>query len=933
MACAGQLDLDRLNTRLNDASLFEFVQADQNVSDPQRILQRSDWRPLEQEVPAFGRLEGALWLKTYIYSNTRQHALSLLELDYSLMDEIDVFILQPDKPITHYQTGSMRDFNSRPVPVRNFVFPLPTLNKSSATVLIRLKNQTYIQAPLTFWRAKSFIDNNQGEVLIHGLLFGVLILTAILSLTLYYFMRSCRYLVYSATLLSFVGFYATIKGINFQYLWPYSPLLNERSLLFFLGTCLICTCLITRDIYGGMRNLLWHRLTLAGVLSSAVIASAAFWLPRDMEASILSTLVVIVLLLCIAGTGISLFYRQHKLLPLGWFIFTLGILLLGFNRQNVLPRNPLTEYFLLVGLMLGCGLLTLAIIQYAVEQRKVRDKAQENANKANTRYYQLYQNAVEGVFTTSLNGELHTANPAMLKLLGCDSVESVQQVQRQHGVLAFFAHADKLKPAFAGAASGTPLVNELIEGCRENGTTFWANMSLKRIDGTEVSYLQGTLLDITENHQTTQQLEYLANHDPLTGLLNRRAFEEAAHSVLETCRENQDEASLMYIDLDQFKVVNDTCGHSAGDSLLKQLTEQIKLKVRDQGILARLGGDEFGIVLAGRNTDAAFVLAYRLLESIKDFRFIWEDRIFCVGASIGIAELDAKTQSLDQALSQADTACYAAKDSGRNRIHIYSQDDNAQQRQSEMQWVSLITESLESNRFELCHQPIYKLGESGTGSHYEILLRLKNHQGDYISPATFIPVAERFNLIDAIDRWVISHYFNWLSQHPGHMHDLSQANINLSGSSLTSSGFVAFVIQSFERYQIPYHKICFEITESAAIINLVHTSEFIRQLQQKGCRFALDDFGSGFSSYGYLKQLPVDFVKIDGSFVKDMLVDQVDKAMVKSIHDVAKAIGIKTVAEFVESEEILVALQAMGVDYAQGYAVAKPSLLDHLVTS
>ena len=422
--------------------------------------------------------------------------------------------------------------------------------------------------------------------------------------------------------------------------------------------------------------------------------------------------------------------------------------------------------------------------------------------------------------------------------------------------------------------------------------------------------------------QTISELSYHASHDALTGLVNRRESEHRLERIL--ARATQEEShAVIYLDLDQFKVVNDTCGHIAGDELLRQVGAVLASQVRKRDTLARLGGDEFGALLEHCQQGQALRIAYKMREALQDFRFVWQDRSFTVGASIGLVPIKPGVDTLASVFRAADDACYAAKDQGRNRVHLYQPDDHElAQRHGEMQWVPRIQEALASNRFSLFYQPIIPLGQSGQ-PHGEVLLRLLNRDGDLIPPSAFIPAAERYNQMQAIDRWVIRTVFAALCD-PDTFPPSTCVAINLSGQSLSDQHFLEFVEQQIENGAIPLDRICFEITETAAISNLTHAKRFFSAFKPRGCRFALDDFGSGLSSFAYLKALPVDFLKIDGGFVKDMVRDPIDYAMVEAIHRIGHVMGIKTVAESVENERILAQLKAIGVNYAQGYEVGKP---------
>jgi diguanylate cyclase (GGDEF)-like protein/PAS domain S-box-containing protein len=428
--------------------------------------------------------------------------------------------------------------------------------------------------------------------------------------------------------------------------------------------------------------------------------------------------------------------------------------------------------------------------------------------------------------------------------------------------------------------------------------------------------------DVTEARRAARQLSYHASHDALTGLVNRREFERRLERILATSPQEESHA-VLYFDLDQFKVVNDTCGHVAGDELLRQIGSVLASQVRKRDTLARLGGDEFGVLLEHCQQKQALRIAHQMREALQDLRFVWQDRGFTVSASIGLVPIAPGVDTLATVFRAADDACYAAKEQGRNRVHLYQPDDHElAQRHGEMQWVLHIQEALANNRFSLFYQPIIPLGQGGR-PHGEVLLRLFNRNGDLILPGAFIPAAERYNQMQAIDRWVIRTVFAVLRD-PDTLPPSTCVAINLSGQSLSDRQFLEFVEQQIENGAVPLDRICFEITETAAISNLSHAKRFFSALKPRGCCFALDDFGSGLSSFAYLKTLPVDFLKIDGGFVKDMVRDPIDHATVEAIHRIGHVMGIETIAESVENEQILAQVKAIGVNYAQGYALGKP---------
>ena len=438
--------------------------------------------------------------------------------------------------------------------------------------------------------------------------------------------------------------------------------------------------------------------------------------------------------------------------------------------------------------------------------------------------------------------------------------------------------------------------------------------------------------DVSESRELNRRLSYHASHDILTGLVNRREFENRLERALKSAKARETSYALCYLDLDQFKIVNDSCGHSAGDALLGQLGALLKSKIRWRDTLARLGGDEFGVLLESCSLDEAMQAAESLRVAIGEFKFMWDERSFRLGVSIGVVPIVAENEDVAALLSAADSACQAAKEAGRNRIHSFQENDiDLMRRRREMQWAARINNALEENRFELFRQTIQPLQTEEEGAHYEILLRMRDETGGIIAPGLFIEAAERYGITPNIDRWVIRSAFRWLVSEADERERLALCSINLSGQSFGDEKFLPFVVDQFQMSGIDATKICFEITETAAIASYSQANRFINALKELGCKFALDDFGTGLSSFGYLKHFPVDFLKIDGSFVKEILHDPIDREMVRSINEIGHLTGKQTIAEFAENEEIITMLRGMGIDYAQGYGVSEPKRVTRAV--
>ncbi|MFQ3612314.1 MAG: EAL domain-containing protein [Cyanobacteriota bacterium] len=449
--------------------------------------------------------------------------------------------------------------------------------------------------------------------------------------------------------------------------------------------------------------------------------------------------------------------------------------------------------------------------------------------------------------------------------------------------------------------------------------------------GALILILAQKIITFWEQQKADQaKLAWQASRDPLTGLFNRWEFEIKLGQLLN----NGNLHSLCYLDLDQLKVVNDTCGHNAGDELLRQVAKTLQAQLRSTDILARLGGDEFGVLLPNTTLEQAAEMAVNLNQSIREYRFIWQDKVFVPGVSIGVTSFHSNRETLAQIMSAADAACYAAKNQGRNRVQIHQLgDETLNRQQQEMEWISVLTKALSEDRFCLFVQTIspVQAAVQAEGKHYEVLLRLKDEKGDLVSPGAFIPAAERYGIMPMLDRWVIHTLFSNYSRICSQVWQecsLDNCNvtyaINLSGASISDLEFADFLQVELERYQIPPELICLEVTETIAINNLERATQFIHRFKALGCRFALDDFGAGMSSFTYLKELPVDFIKIDGSFVRDLLTNLAHLAIVEAFCRVAHVMQLQTIAEFVESPEILEKIQEIGIDYAQGFAIDYP---------
>ncbi len=544
-----------------------------------------------------------------------------------------------------------------------------------------------------------------------------------------------------------------------------------------------------------------------------------------------------------------------------------------------------------------------------------------------TRFRRAFENAPIGMGLLDAEGNLFDANPALIAMFwpGADKLPPVKFLQ-----LVSEGHHERFKEQCAKLVDSTDdKLDERLDCLGPDGTELHTvvNLSSVRSDTGKFLYCVLQIQDITESLQLTVQLEYQASYDELTGLLNRRAFETQLERAWNNANEGRKKSFLMFMDLDQFKVVNDTSGHTAGDELLRAVSETLLDSVRNNDIVGRLGGDEFGIILWECPTDVAVRIAESIRASIESFRFRWGVETYRIGVSIGGIPIDPNVGDISELQQLADAACYAAKEAGRNRVHMVSGDeDSARVHRGQVRWVQRLREAMDNNRFAIYGQPIKSATDNvDEPESMEILLRLRDPETrKLIPPGAFLPAAERYGMSVELDKWLITSLFNMLFVHHAFEATDRKYWINLSGSSVGDRRFAEFLKGAVMRSPLPRGTINFEITETAVIRSISEASELMMSLREMGCQFALDDFGSGLSSFGYLKKLPVDFVKIDGSFIRELMHDPTDRIFVKSIIDIAHALDMKTVAEFVESDEILQIVRELGADYVQGFAIAKP---------
>lgn len=545
------------------------------------------------------------------------------------------------------------------------------------------------------------------------------------------------------------------------------------------------------------------------------------------------------------------------------------------------------------------------------------------------------ESIAEGVITADDNGRIDYMNSAAAELTGASPVDSVGKRLTEIVTLVDEIDRKSLGDPIQRCLSERKRINLgrrallLSKGSDDECSVDLTASPVRR--GGEITGAVVILHDVTELRGMTRQISYQASHDPLTGLVNRREFERRLEDTLAAAHASETSHILCYLDLDRFKVINDTCGHIAGDNVLREVAGLIKDKVRDSDSVARIGGDEFGMLLIGCPLEKARQISDDVCVAIRDYRFVWRDRIFNVGASIGLVEMGHESGNVEDVLSAADSACYVAKQQGRGRVHVYSARDEAIARhRGEIQWLQRLQSALKENRFELYVQPIRALNAIENGPAVEVLLRMRDETGVEYSPEEFMRAAERYSLMPAVDRWVVQTTFAALSSGALRAAEEGGVSINLSGQTLGDPGFLEFVVDCLDRTGVIGSQVCFEVTESSVLSNIKHARRFIGVLHGMGCRFALDDFGSGMGSFSSLRNLAMDYLKIDGSLTRDLYKDSVNQAMVAAVIKLASTLGIHVIAEQIEDARSLATVRDMGAHFAQGFVLGRPQPLQAL---
>lgn len=933
-----------LKTGLGEALLDHRVQTlldTRNQLGFSEVLFRLDelpWLTSTEDTVNLGFTEAPVWVWVPLQV-PEDFSPWLMEVSYALLDQLDVYFVSSGQVISQYHTGDRRDFSQRPNQHRSFLFPIPDPglipdSNGQLDVLIRVQTEGSLRVPISLMEPGTFWQKEQVALILKGAYYGLLLIMGMYNLLIFFVVKDRSYLYYVCYVACIGLFGFSLEGFGFQYLWPTQVNWQEISVMVFLLLTAIFRCSFTLEFLKlKERYPLAERLLLSIIGISLLLLALTPLIHYNLGIR-LATLMIIPSTLLSFVAGVYLWIqgeRAARYFVLGWLLYYLGSIAGTIANFGWIPASTWTVYSWQIGVIAEIVLFSLALADRINLERRQRQSAQSQSISNLQRYKHLYDNAIEGVFQVSPDGRLLGANPAMSSMLGYPDEKSLMEAFSVKGLESFFdvLHFNEFSQTLIHKGV---VQNFELKGFRRDGQACWLSVSARvEKNESEEIIIDGFVFDVTQRKRSEEQLLYLSRHDPLTGLMNRREFESRLEQALEDAHNKDEHHTFLLLDLDQFKLINDSSGHVAGDELLRQVTSRLRALTRGGDVLARLGGDEFAVLLSNCGIDNARSVADKIRLSIEEMKFTWENRVFNPAGSIGLVALNTEVASVKELINKADIACNSAKDSGRNRVHVFDPSDaELASHQTQMQWASRITEALEHDLFCLFVQPIVSTqSESEDKQSYEVLLRL-NYQNELVYPGSFLPAAERYNLMPKVDRWVVEQVFKWLDSHPDKSATIADVSINLSGQTVGDESFAEFLEEQIAVYRVLPDQICFEITETVAVTNLTNTIRFIEKFRAIGCSFSLDDFGSGFSSYGYLKNLPVDYLKIDGSFVRDMESNEIDRAMVESINRIGHVMGKKTIAEFVENDHILALLREQGVDFAQGYGISKPYPIDEI---
>ncbi|MDP4537841.1 EAL domain-containing protein, partial [Alkalimonas collagenimarina] len=864
----------------------------------------------------------AVWLFIRLHYTGKSPFNAIVHYNFPLADQVTFFQLdrRQQRLIQQHHTGSDYPFPERVLSYPGFAFPIQFQAEQEIDIFFKIQDAGLVPLQLSLWQHETFTASQSQLSLIEGIISGLLLAIALYNLFLLIRKRQLHYLYQSGFYISLTLVLATISGQGFATLWPFHPEVNSAILYVLSGITLVCLNQFTYLALSSFQHKPWRWLFFLNQAFSLLLLFSPLFADGQLRVHLLIYCSLFVL---ISNCFVSFahFIQGHvkaRFFALVWLCLLLCGSLLMLSELGQLQIAPL-----LYKSLLASFITSMALVSFYFSSHDESDFALSTLpkNDADNHYFSAFQRLPGSHFIVSAQGKLISANERFCQLFAAE--------------FTFSEAAGTAKPDLQWVFPEWPLLlacstaqgNQVeTEARNQNGENLRVLLNLQQLsDPTLGDFILGSI-ELLDNKPPSYQRYPRNEQDVLTNLANRTAFIAHLDSWLNQAHANP--SCLLYVDIVDFQRVNQQCDEAAGNALLRQLAGKLQQELPQDTLISRLMDDQFIALIEHKETQEAFILAYRLLDVLRGFRFIWHEHIFTIHINIGLVHIKDTNLTAAQLIEQAQLACTLAKRKGPNRIHLYHEPltENQQQLPDDQHWCKLIQHALQHNQFILCVQHIHSI-DSSSPRRYEVLLRMKGVDGNLINANSFLRVAKQEGLLYQLDRWVIEYYFSWLQQHSMHLNASELCHINISAASINDYGFSGFVLEQLNHYAIPAEKICFEISEFVAIEFLTAAVNFIKEVKAAGCKVCLDNFGSGFSAFSYLKHLPVDFIKIDGSIITQINNDQLSHAVTKGIAEVAKSLGIELIAAHVEAKDALQVLQNLGIPYVQGFYLSKPCLL------
>lgn len=892
------------------------------------------WMRVTRSMPGYGFSSRPLWFSITVENTLPKEQSFYLEIDYAALDHIEFYSITEDGRRSSYIAGDRYPYYERPIHYPSFLFPFSIEAKKTSRLLFKIESEGPMVVPTRVWFEHTFRQAKQSNFLAYGAFVGAMLVMSLYNFGLFAALREKSYLFYSLFSLCYVGLSLSIEGVAYQVLWQDYPALQRRSILTFGALTSLFLILFTRYFLGIKQDSRIRTVLQLFTIVALLNLIGTFTLPYTASAILQAGVMLCVIIACVAISAL-LWRRSQQLARLfliSWLLFFISVATNLLTAIGIAPYSAFNEYGSMVGAVVGLVLLSLALGNRINTAKRDKDLAKQEAVRNLRRFEALYEHSLEGIFLLDEDWLIIEANPRFRQLIPGDPIGQFLPLT---ALLSSSSKAKELQQRMAEEHE-VRNIEALFKASGKEPET-WLALSLKqKVDPkTGTTLYEGSVADINAVKAFERKLTNLALQDPLTGLLNRRTLESQMKEQLSIARDGT-LSGVILLDVDQFRVVNKLYGHTVGDNLLRRVADIFQRCISQHAskhCSARIAGDEFCSFVQSLDPDQLEALAEELRKRIDEFMLVHEDKDIHVEGCVGLVIIEGQKTDINSLIATAQHACKQAKQQGRNRVNVvYDKEDSLKKSREQATWIERIRFAVNNKKFALQIQEIRPIRQhakqnDALPAHFEVLLRMALDDNDRVSPTEFLPAAERYGLMPLIDRYVFETFFEWMHAHPEKTAAFDCASINVSMQSIADSSFRDWLVKQFREKNVSGKQICLEFTESVAMSSLSDTHAFIQTFKELGCRFALDDFGTGFSSYAQLKDLGVDYVKIDGVFVRNIVSNSVDHTLVKSIAEVAQAMQLETIAEYVENQRIVDTLKEIGIDHIQGYFVHKPEPL------